>query len=131
MSSAGGSRDEEAAAEPVAPQPVPPQPAAIPSAPSPTPATASAAASETPDRSAAALLDSSIAALEALPSHPFGEPTPIPEDTVVPIETLLYRGRAALDRALEMRDELRRAGPQVQISALDELFDLLELARAE
>jgi chemotaxis protein histidine kinase CheA len=141
MSSAGGLRDDEAApeaaapqpaAQPVAPEPVPPQPVATPSAPATTPVAASAPLpSQTPDRSAAALLDSSIAALEALPSHPFGEPTPIPEDTVVPIESLLYRGRAALDRALEMRDELRRAGPQVQISALDELFDLLELARAE
>ncbi len=89
------------------------------------------AARQTPAQAAAALIDSSIAALEALPSHPFGEPTPIPEDTLVPIESLLYRGRAALDRALEMRDELRRAGPSVETSALDELFDLLELARAE
>lgn len=137
MSTGGGSRQDQAAAEPVAPQPVTPQPVTpqpvtTPSAPAPTAAAASSPSpSQTRDRSAAALLDSSIAALEALPSHPFGEPTPIPEDTVVPIESLLYRGRAALDRALEMRDELRRAGPQVQTSALDELFDLLELARAE
>lgn len=125
--STSGSRQGQTPAEPAASQPI-----ATPSAPSPPPAAAPGPLpSETPDRSAAALLDSSIAALEALPSHPFGEPAPIPEDTVVPIESLLYRGRAALDRALEMRDELRRAGPQVQISALDELFDLLELARAE
>jgi hypothetical protein len=48
----------------------------------------------------------------------------------VPIESLLYRGRAALDRAVEIRDELR-AAPTGNPTALDELFDLLELARAE
>ena len=83
------------------------------------------------DRGAAALIDSSISALDALSSHPFAEPTPIPEDTVVPIESLLYRGRSALDRAVELRDELRAGGDPVDRTALDELFDLLELARAE
>jgi hypothetical protein len=81
--------------------------------------------------SAAALIDSSIAALETLGSNPFGEPVPIPEDNVVPIETLLYRGRAALDRAVEIRDEIRRGGDDLDRDALEELFDLLELARAE
>jgi len=56
---------------------------------------------------------------------------PIPEDNVVPIDTLLYRGRAALDRAVEIRDELRRRGASSDQAALDELFDLLDLARAE
>jgi HPt (histidine-containing phosphotransfer) domain-containing protein len=81
--------------------------------------------------SAAALIDSSIAALETLGSNPFSEPIPIPEDAVVPIEALLYRGRAALDRAVEIRDEIRRAGAQADPVALEELFDLLDLARAE
>jgi hypothetical protein len=81
--------------------------------------------------SAAALIDSSIAALETLESNPFSEPIPIPEDTVVPIEALLYRGRAALDRAVEIRDEIRRAGTHADPVALEELFDLLDLARAE
>ena len=135
-------------------RPVPPVPPAAPSlapiaAPTPgaartPPAAASiplAAASPSPARretpipstngSAAALIDSSIAALDALGSNPFSEPIPIPEDTVVPIESLLYRGRAALDRAVEIRDEIRRGGAQVDRVALEELFDLLELARAE
>jgi hypothetical protein len=64
-------------------------------------------------------------------ANPFGEPVPIPEDTVVPIQSLLYRGRAALDRAVEIRDEIRRGGPRVDPIALEELFDLLELAQAE
>jgi chemotaxis protein histidine kinase CheA len=80
---------------------------------------------------AAALIDSSIAALETLGSNPFSEPIPIPEDTVVPIEEVLYRGRAALERAVEIRDEIRRAGTQADPVALEELFDLLDLARAE
>ncbi|HVX40571.1 MAG TPA: Hpt domain-containing protein [Gemmatimonadaceae bacterium] len=83
------------------------------------------------DRSSAALIDSSIAALESLEQHPFVQPVALPEDAVVPIESLLYRGRAALDRAVEIRDQLKRSGPVSDPAALEELFDLLELARAE
>ena len=103
--------------------------AAMPPIVEPTPALGNAA--QTTNGSAAALIDSSIAALDSLGSNPFGEPVPIPEDTLVPIETLLYRGRAALDRAVEIRDEIRRGGDEVDRDALEELFDLLELARAE
>jgi hypothetical protein len=76
---------------------------------------------------AIALLDGSIAALQALASNPLSKPIALAEDEVVPIETLLYRGRAALDRAVELREAVR-ASPDK--AALDELFDLLELARA-
>jgi chemotaxis protein histidine kinase CheA len=86
-------------------------------------------AGEILDQSAAALIDSSIAALENM--TPFSQPVPLPEDTVVPIESLLYRGRAALDRAVEIRDDLRRRPAPADATALEELFDLLELARAE
>jgi chemotaxis protein histidine kinase CheA len=98
---------------------------------SPTPPAPRPSLAESLDRASAALIDTSIAALDALTSKPFAEPRALPEDTVVPIETLLYRGRAALDRAVELRDELRRRGPSTNPEALDELFDLLELARAE
>jgi hypothetical protein len=83
------------------------------------------------DSQAADLIESSIAALDALNERPFFEPTPLPEDTLVPIDTLVYRGRAALDRAIELRDDIRRkeGGPSREV--LNELFDLLELARAE
>jgi hypothetical protein len=80
---------------------------------------------------AASLLDSTIDALDALGENPFAAPMPIPEDTIVPIDTLLYRGRAALERALEIRDDLRSRGASSDQTALDELFDLLDLARAE
>jgi len=83
------------------------------------------------DRVAAALIDSGISALESVASKPLMAASPFDEAGMVPIESLLYRGRAALDRAVEIRDHLRRAGPSGDPEALDELFDLLELARAE
>ena len=73
----------------------------------------------------------SLAALDSLTSAPWLEPAQIPEETIVPIESLLYRGRAALDRAIEIRDEIRRTESAADADALEELFDLLELARAE
>jgi hypothetical protein len=76
----------------------------------------------------AALLDSSILAIESLNGQPLAEAVEIPEDALVPIGSLLYRGRAALDRALELRDELRQSGGSNK-AALDELFELLDLAR--
>lgn len=50
---------------------------------------------------------------------------------VVPIDTLEYRGSAALDRALELRAALETAIVQDQPAGpiLDELFDLIRLAR--
>jgi hypothetical protein len=63
--------------------------------------------------------------------QPLVEPSPISDDDIVPIESLLYRGRAALDRAVEIRDELRGGAASADQAALNELFDLLDLARAE
>jgi hypothetical protein len=116
--------------EPVAPEPVAsaiaeakPVPVATPPrAKTPAQAIVSAAAS---------LIDMSLAALDSLTSAPWLEPEQIPEETIVPIESLLYRGTAALDRAIEIRDEIRRAESAADANALEELFDLLELARAE
>ncbi|MGQ0539117.1 MAG: hypothetical protein ACT4R6_09250, partial [Gemmatimonadaceae bacterium] len=64
---------------------------------------------------------------------PLVEPASLGDEDVVPIESLLYRGRAALDRALAVRDEVLRgrAGGTSTEAALAELFDLLELARRE
>jgi len=77
------------------------------------------------------MLDETISALEWLAATPMIPPTPLAEDDVVPIGHLLYRGRAALDRAIELRDQLRQSRTPNDPTALDELFDLLELARAE
>jgi chemotaxis protein histidine kinase CheA len=126
----------------------------IPEIPEPAPAPVAAAAAtreqtpkhvpetsphETPHRptpaeviasAASTLIDMSLAALDSLTSVPWISQVEIPEETIVPIESLLYRGNAALDRAIEIRDELRRTD-STDATALEELFDLLELARAE
>lgn len=83
--------------------------------------------------SATELLDTSISALEAFVASPMTPPSRLPEEEgeVVPIESLLYRGRAALDRAVELRDAMKQAGVPSDPDGLEELFDLLELARAD
>ena len=53
------------------------------------------------------------------------------DDEVIPVDALLYRGRAALDRAMEIRDQLRRGGGAPAPELLEELYDLVELARAD
>jgi hypothetical protein len=46
----------------------------------------------------------------------------------VPIGVLLYRGRAAIERCIEIRDQVRGADGPVDAETLGELFDLLDLA---
>jgi hypothetical protein len=53
--------------------------------------------------------------------------TPVPVAPPVPIESLLYRGRAALERALEIRDS-RAEGELLEPEAVEELLDLIALA---
>jgi chemotaxis protein histidine kinase CheA len=55
-----------------------------------------------------------------------------PDETgVVPVEAVIYRGEAALRRALELREEIERTkgSEPAHSQALAELFDLIELAR--
>ncbi len=112
-------------------QPQPAQADVKPPTP-PTPPMPQAAPPPPPRRPASpSMIDRTIAKLDELTATPMMEPTPIPEDAVVPIGSLLYRGRSALDRALEIRDTLRRVGPTSDPAALEELFDLVELARSE
>jgi hypothetical protein len=54
------------------------------------------------------------------------EPAAPADIDVVPIDALLYRGPAALERARAVRDALRASGPSPE--SLAELFDLLDLA---
>ena len=101
------------------------QPPAAMSPVLPTPVTATAVSSATPVRAAT----------------PPRTATPLPasELPLVPIETLLYRGPAALARARTVRDALRDAWQRVggtaidpvAASLLDELSDLLDLAAAD
>ncbi len=81
-------------------------------------------------RELSALLDQGIAAFAPLDVAPLVAPVSLEEDEIVPIESLLYRGAAALDRAIDIRDSLRERGVAGN-DALSELFDLLDLARSE
>ncbi len=74
------------------------------------------------------VLDRGIRTLDTLPTTPLSNPVALAEQPPVPIDVLLYRGRAAIERAREIRDELRRNGNPLNVESLSELFDLLDLA---
>jgi chemotaxis protein histidine kinase CheA len=74
------------------------------------------------------LLDAGIAKLGALNTAPLVAPMPLAEQPAVPIDVLLYRGRAAIERCREIRDQVRRDGGPIDAETLGELFDLLDLA---
>ena len=76
------------------------------------------------------MLSAGISGLSQLESQPLSEPAPV-EDSVVPIEQLLYRGRDAISRAQEIRDGIRARDGSPQTEELDELFELLDLAITE
>ena len=71
------------------------------------------------------MLQQGISGLGGLDRRPLSEPAP------VPITSLLYTGRAALGRAIEIRDTLRSHGGPPDPDSLAELFDLLDLATVE
>ena len=71
-----------------------------------------------------------IAGLDALSLRPLTPSAPLPEQPPVPIGQLLYRGRAALERAIEIREQIRTSGAPPSPEALGELYDLLDLALA-
>lgn len=104
------------------------------SAPAAAPAPAAHArvfeAVQPPEPEEAPSLDQAIAAFDSLSNERFAEPARL-DDEVVPVDALLYRGRAALDRAMEIRDQLRRASGPPAPALLEELYDLVELARAD
>ncbi len=74
------------------------------------------------------LLGASIAQLGAVSGGTRKTPAPPPP---VPIDTLLYRGRAALERALEIRAVARYTGEPPTSETIDELLDLIGLAAEE
>lgn len=74
------------------------------------------------------LLDRGIRTLDTLPRTPLSNPVALPEQPPVPIDVLLYRGRAAVERARAIRDEARRSGEPIGPGQLAELFDLIDLA---
>ena len=76
------------------------------------------------------MIDASLTQLSSLEEVPLIEPVRTDDDAIVPVEALLYRGQAALERARELRDQLRHRGT-TDPDALHELYDLLDLARVD
>lgn len=128
--------------------PMMPPPNAAPAMPHPAPAAtpkppvtprASGSRSQTPigshrvstPRDTMAVLDQGIDSLSSLAAHPMSDPVDLPDQPLVPIDALLYRGRAAIERAIELRDEIRKQGGAASDDNMAELFDLLDLALAE
>lgn len=77
-----------------------------------------------------AVLERSLAGFEDLAVTPLAEPLAVDTEEVVPIRELEYRGQTALQRAIELRDQMRARGA-VDDALLQELYDLLDLARAD
>jgi chemotaxis protein histidine kinase CheA len=98
----------------------------------PTPAQESAALNaKTPARGQDLrdALNSSLATMRSLETRNSG---PQPTTTeLVPIQTLLYRGQRAIERAAEIRRALKKSGTPPTRALVDELVDLVELASAE
>jgi chemotaxis protein histidine kinase CheA len=88
-------------------------------------------AAPTPARGKQQSLDSTIAAFESLSLERLAEPAPVSDADLLPVDALLYRGRAALDRAIELADQIRRTGGPPAPEVLEELYDLVGLARVE
>lgn len=104
------------------------------STPRPSVPVTPAASPRGPGPSGAALHDLlavGIAGLAPLGAERLAEPTVGDEDDVIPIEELVYRGKDALQRALEIGDALRQHSAAPDEHTLDELYDLLQLAAAE
>jgi hypothetical protein len=74
------------------------------------------------------LLGRGIDALDNLTMKPIASPRGFGATEVVPVETLLYRGRAALERAAALREQIKASGGVATPAALDEMYDLIGLA---
>lgn len=77
------------------------------------------------------LLEDGIASFLELDEKPLSAPAALDDEKVVPIDDLLYRGRAALERAAALRAELLYLDTAPPREVVEELFDLIELALAE
>ena len=74
-------------------------------------------------------LSSSLATMRSLETRHSGPQPPVAE--LVPIQSLLYRGQSAIERAAEIRRALKKSGTPPTRALVDELVDLVELASAE
>jgi hypothetical protein len=76
-------------------------------------------------------LGAGLAGLSGLRDELLAEPVDVEDDGVVPIQGLLYRGPAALRRAIHIGAPFRTNGTVPDRETLTELFDLLELATTD
>lgn len=112
--------------------PVPsPKPSVMPRASGPRSQTPIGSHRVSTPRDTMAVLDQGIDSLSSLAARPMSEPVDLAEQPLVPIDALLYRGRAAIERAIELREEIRQHGGTASDDTMAELFDLLDLALAE
>ena len=74
------------------------------------------------------LLGKGIDALDNLTMKPIATPVTFGAVEVVPVETLLYRGRAALERAAAIREQIKTSGGVPSPATLEEMYDLIGLA---
>ena len=74
------------------------------------------------------LLGKGIDALDTLTMKPIAPPVTFGATEVVPVETLLYRGRAALERAAAIREQIKASGGVASAATLEEMYDLIGLA---
>jgi chemotaxis protein histidine kinase CheA len=98
----------------------------------PTPAQqARASAARTPPRGQELrdVLNSSLATMRSLETRNSGPQPPATE--LVPIQSLLYKGQRAIERASEIRRALKKSGNPPTRALVDELVDLVELASTE
>jgi hypothetical protein len=122
--------DAQAAMPPRMPNAAPvSRPPVIPRASGPRSRTPIGAHRVSTPRDTMAVLDQGIDSLSSIAAMPMSDPVDIAEQPLVPIDALLYRGRAAIERAIELREEIRRGAANDENMA--ELFDLLDLALAE
>jgi hypothetical protein len=76
------------------------------------------------------LLETGIEGFRQLDEELSSEAANIGSGEVVAIDSLLFRGPSAISRAIELREQLRSRGTP-EDDSLREIFDLLDLARAE
>jgi hypothetical protein len=74
------------------------------------------------------LLGRGIDALDNLTMKPIAKQVTFGAIEVVPVENLLYRGRAALERAAAIREQIKASGGVASPTVLEEMYDLIGLA---
>jgi hypothetical protein len=74
------------------------------------------------------LLSKGIDALDNLTVKPLASQITVGAMEVVPVETLVYKGRAALERAAALREQIKSSGGVPSPATLDEMYDLIALA---